>query len=344
MSEKAKKHQNLLGIKTMRNEIIKRRRMMIKRNHVFNVILLVFLLSGFQTIVGTDKAGDFPVLKGPYLGQKTPGMVPEMFAPGIISTKELHELNAVFSPKGDEFFYTIHYKPPDERYVIMHTKQVNGVWTKPKRASFSTGSNFDVDMAFSTDGKKLYFCSNRPRTHSTENNPVGVNMDIWYVHCLENGWTRSLDLGAPVNSPADESYPTFPKSGVIYFASARQGGKGDKDVYRAEFGNGKFSEPVNLGDAINTEYGEGDSYVAPDESYIIVNSWGRPQEKGLYISFKKKDGTWTPGVNMKKLPPHITGGCPMVSPDGKYLFFTRKGDIYWVNVKIIDKFRPKNLE
>ena len=31
----------------------------------------------------------FPILKGAYLGQKTPGINPELFAPGIIST-ELH--------------------------------------------------------------------------------------------------------------------------------------------------------------------------------------------------------------------------------------------------------------
>jgi Tol biopolymer transport system component len=40
--------------------------------------------------------------------------------------------------------------------------------------------------------------------------------------------------------------------------------------------------------------------------------------------------------------------CPMVSPDGKYLFFSRffegKSDIYWVDSRIIDKYRPKELK
>jgi hypothetical protein len=32
------------------------------------------------------KPNDFPKLTGPYLGQKPPGMKPEIFAPGIVST------------------------------------------------------------------------------------------------------------------------------------------------------------------------------------------------------------------------------------------------------------------
>jgi Tol biopolymer transport system component len=49
---------------------------------------------------------DFPILKGPYLGQKPPGMTPEIFAPGIVSTG-LDELNSVFSPDGDEFYFCV---------------------------------------------------------------------------------------------------------------------------------------------------------------------------------------------------------------------------------------------
>lgn len=35
--------------------------------------------------------------------------------------------------------------------------------------------------------------------------------------------------------------------------------------------------------------------------------------------------------------------CPMVSPDGKYLFFSSKrigeGDIYWADVRVIDTLK-----
>ena len=76
--------------------------------------------------------------------------------------------------------------------------------------------------------------------------------------------------------------------------------------------------------------------IAPDESYMIVNSSGRPDDLGnsdLYISFKREDGSWTRLKNMGKIinSPE-TDYCPMLSPDG---------DIYWVDAKIIDAFKKE---
>ena len=73
--------------------------------------------------------------------------------------------------------------------------------------------------------------------------------------------------------------------------------------------------------------------------------WGRPEGKGMDISFRKEDGTWTKKVNMETiLNRNLVGGCPYVSPDGKYFFFTRNGDIYWVDAKIIEELKPNNLK
>jgi hypothetical protein len=68
----------------------------------------------------------------------------------------------------------------------------------------------------------------------------------------------------------------------------------------------------------------------------------------LYISFKKGDGSWTTLKNMgKRINSEYTDYCPMLSPDGKYFFFTSTrtghGDIYWVSVKIIEALKPKDL-
>ncbi len=35
--------------------------------------------------------------------------------------------------------------------------------------------------------------------------------------------------------------------------------------------------------------------------------------------------------------PEAGENCQMLSPDGRYLFFTRGGDIYWIDAKVIDK-------
>ena len=47
--------------------------------------LMVFLLM-IGILMAQEKAAELPLLNGPYLGQKPPGMTPQIFAPGIIAT------------------------------------------------------------------------------------------------------------------------------------------------------------------------------------------------------------------------------------------------------------------
>lgn len=315
----------------------------------FRIMLVIFSLTFFTIChakINTKDQLDFPVLKGPYLGQKPPGMTPEIFAPGIIST-EKYELNSVFSLQGDEFYYVISTTTPEEKskgiyfYVVMYSKQVNGVWTKPRMAPFS-GEYMTVDIAFSPDGNRLYFCSDRPSIWDSSS-----GLDIWYVERVDDCWSELVHLCIPVNSPEGETQPTFTNDGTLYFPSARTGSKGGVDLYYAKYENSKYIQPVNLGDAINTQYKEGNSFVAPDESYLLFARWGMPDSidggKGFYISFKKKDGSWTQAINVKPTI-NTNGSLAALSPDGKYLFYSQGGDIYWVDAKIIEELKPEELK
>lgn len=302
---------------------------------ITGVSIVLLICIGF---INCTQQSDFPSIKGPYLGQKPPGIIPEVFAPGIIST-EKSELNSVFSSDGKEFYYSIYTPEPVERYTIWYTKMIDGVWTKPEIASFCSEYT-DVDMSFSPDGKRMYFCSRRP----VPGNPK-PEYYIWYSNRLkDHSWSEPIMMDFPVNTPFSETYPTFTKNGRMYLSSNRNGSIGSKDVYSIDHVDGKYTNVVNLGDSINTEYGEGDTFISSDESYMIISCWGRPEGKGMDISFKKEDNSWTQKVNIEKtLNWNIVGGCPYVSPDGKYFFFTSNGDIYWVSSKIIEKLRPLEL-
>ena len=306
---------------------------------------MIFFILAVLLCVGIHAEDEWPVLKGSYLGQKPPGMTPEIFAPGLISTAQ-SELNSVLSPRGDEFYFAVctsskeDFKKGIYLYHIMVTKQADGVWLKPEIAAF-TGRYSAVDMSFSPDGNRLYFCSDRP---TPWNKPP--NRDIWYCERLTHGWSVPQNPGEPLNSPGDEVYPTLTAEGTMYFASSRKGGKGKKDIYSAKFVDENFVSPVHLGEEINTKYNEGDTFVAPDESYLLVTCKGRPDHwggDGIYFSMKNKDGSWK---RLKNIYPStkITGGCPMVSPDGKYLFFSRGGDIHWVDAKIIETLKSTNQD
>lgn len=301
--------------------------------HSTQIILLIFVC-GIGISCATETASDNSEIRGLYFGQTPPGITPEIFAPGIVSTGSV-ELNSVFLPDFSEFYFT--RKTAEGLYVIMMTKVKNGLWAKPVPASFS-GEYEDADPFITSDGKRLLYISRKPLKGS------GPPHDIFILEREEDEWSQPFNPGLPVNTEHNEIYPCLTAKGSLYFNSDRPGSYGKRDLYRSEYRNGTFSEPENLGGAISTEYDEGDIYVPDDESYLIFVSSGRPDSLGsgdLYICFKGKEGKWTVPINMgETINTEGYDYGPIVTVDKKYFFYTRNNDIYWVDAKILRSYKP----
>lgn len=283
----------------------------------------------------------WPDINGPYLGQQPPGLTAEMFAPDIVST-DRSEINSVFTPDGNEFYFTTWDQENGTR--IMFTRQIDGRWSVPERASFSTDPT-DVDPAISYDGQRVFFGSRRSRP---EGSPAREgDFDLWFADRDGPDWGEAKYMGPVLNSGTRQVYPSVTLDGSLYFQAIREGGYGKADIYRSRLLDGNYQEPENLGPVINSGNYEGDVFIAPDESYLIVSISGRDDGLGdgdLYISFRTQDETWS---DLRNMGTGINSGkrefCPMLSPDGKYLLFTSKrageGDIFWVDAGIIEKLR-----
>lgn len=130
----------------------------------------------------------------------------------------------------------------------------------------------------------------------------------------------------------------------MYFSSNKQDdeGKNNYDIYLSDMKHGEFKPSIKLDPEINTPSYEADVFVAPDESYVVFAA-NRPGGLGsgdLHVSFRKPDGTWTPSKSLgNTINTETDDFCPYVSPDGKYLFYASRGDIYWVSTEIFKKFR-----
>jgi Tol biopolymer transport system component len=270
----------------------------------------------------------FPVLKGKYIGQRAPGIVPEIFAPGIISTDGA-ELAGTFSPDGNEFYFT---RSGGEKRLktntIMVARVENDRWTEPRIAAFS-GKYFDFEPYISPDGSKLYFGSMRALDGSDKQD----TLHQWYLEKIQTGWTASRPLGVPFLDDL-VLYPSATRDGTIYFS-------GKDGIYVSRYKDGKYHQPTKLPeDTINLFSVTAHPFVAPDESYLLFDANPYGMQPDIFVSFRQQDGSWTRarkmGIEVNTTESEI---CPSVSPDGRYFFFTRSKDIYWADAGIIHNLK-----
>ncbi len=254
-------------------------------------------------------------LSSPPAGESSDAIT-TLFAPGQISTGDF-ELNSTFTPDGRTVFYTKR-SPKAQYWVIVESHLVNGVWSSPTVASFS-GQYNDFDPFIAPDGSRLYYSSNRP-----VNGPKN-DFDIWVVDRVGSGWSEPRHLPAPVNTPASEFYPSVSRNGSLYFSSDRAGGLGSLDIYRARpTGDNYVVESV--GPPVNSPQSDGDPAISADDSTLFFAGAGRPGgfgERDIYVSKRQPSGEWSTPRNLgADVNTPTVEFCPILSPDGRYLFLT----------------------
>ena len=103
------------------------------------VVLLAILIFTMPALAQetTKNKSAFPVLKGPYLGQKPPGMIPEPYAQKLLPDKYWWHSTPPFSPDGKEVYFSVFIKSEAYSERIMYMRMENEHWTSPKVAPFS---------------------------------------------------------------------------------------------------------------------------------------------------------------------------------------------------------------
>ena len=296
---------------------------------ITTLLLIIFLIIQSPLAIGQKTSQK-------YLGLPLPGSTPALFAPGLVSTKGLTEFGSVFSKDGNTFYYAIE---PNGKAEIHSIKFVNNAWSKPEVVLVNEKYGYN-DPFLSPDEKRLYFIS----TRALDGKGDPKDYDIWYVERKGNGWSEPINVGDKINSSKNEYYMSFTKNGTMYFSSNKEDkdNSNNYDIYSSKNINGEFQTPVKLSDAINSSAYEADVFVAPDESYLIFSAekpggYGRGD---LYISFRNADGTWTNAKNAgKEINAERSEYCPFVTADGKYFFYTKGNDIWWVDTSFIEKLR-----
>lgn len=282
--------------------------------------LIIFVCILMSSICKGDDQSLFWESSHAYLGQSLPSETPEIFAKGKLVNSGIVLGRVAFSQDGKEFYYTYAAHWFDANESGVNTITFDGTsWSMPKLLAENVSN-----PTLSIDGSKLYFGS------------MGSN--VWRSQKVNGQWSEPKEY-------LNKTYGLYnfmpTKSDTFYVGSSgASGSKSDYSTY--DFStftiNETKAEVKSLGSSINTSGFDGDLYVAPDESYMIVSAKEAPTyESELHITFKKEDGSWT---LPKSISAEINEGLAhrfgqYVSPDGKYLFYTQGTSeenchIYWL--------------
>jgi len=206
-------------------------------------------------------------------------------------------------------------------------------WGTPVNAESIAGASADLNTPYndgcpiqSPDGLSLFIASNRP-------GGLG-GQDIWVAHREEPGdpYGAPVNLGAPVNSAADDFCPSPTRGQRFFFVSARAGGCGGPDIYvTRQDHEGSWREPQNVGCQINSSAGEASPSLFTDDAGHAVLYFSSTRSGGfeaggidsdIYLSVDFGEAQLAPGLNTAS-----DDSRPNVRKDGLEVVFdsTREG-------------------
>lgn len=167
------------------------------------------------------------------------------------------------------------------RTDLYSAERIGGEWTNITNLGPEVNSAYwDSQPAISTDGRILYFASDRPGGHGAT--------DIYVTRRTASGWTAPANLGDSINTSDDDMAPTIAPDGkTLFFSSKGHGGLGGFDIFAAKGGNQlglNWSSIQNVGSPINSPSDEYFYLSIPNSknSYFCSDRGG---DQDIYVAY-----------------------------------------------------------
>lgn len=225
-----------------------------------------------------------PINLGPNVNSRYDDYWPSLSADGqkLVITRMVPEINGRGTHGFQEDFF----------YSILGP---NG-WSNMKEMGppLNTPDNEGAQSISANGRLMVYTVCNRPGV-------IG-RCDIYYSERENEAWSFPKNMGPPINTSAKETQPSLSADGrTIYFSSDRPGGKGKLDLWMSTRNDdGTWSNPVNLGDSINTPGNEMSPFIHQDNNTLYFSSDYLLGMGGFDIFMAKRDknGNWTHVKNL----------------------------------------------
>jgi outer membrane protein OmpA-like peptidoglycan-associated protein len=209
----------------------------------------------------------------------------------VINTK-YHESSVAFTPDGKSMYFTRNnffksrLKRDDEgvnRLQLYAAKKGTGAtWEAIKSVHFNDKSYSVAHPTINSKGDKLIFASDMPGT-------LGQS-DLYVVDINPDGTLGTpINLGASINTEAQETFPFINEKGDLYFSSNGYTGLGGLDIYRihdfeTNFKNNQSLSVENIGKPINSPNDDFAYYenLNTKEGYFSSNRAGGQGDDDIY--------------------------------------------------------------
>lgn len=199
---------------------------------------------------------------------------------GVLNQEGIHEATATFSKNGKTVIFARGNegtKKGRENVDLFVSSFRGAAWAEPRAPRLNKSDAWDSTPFLSADGKTLYFASDRKGGQG--------GTDIYKCVLDENGnFSAPENMGEPVNTAGNESFPAQGPDGTFYFSSDGHVGLGKLDLYKLE--NNKV---VNLGTEINSIGDDFGIYPLDENSgYFSSERAGGKGSDDIYYFIKKK--------------------------------------------------------
>lgn len=232
-----------------------------------------------------------------------------------------------FSDDFTRFYYFKKSDSVSEKYIPYQSQFKKGKWSPGEiMPYYDESQSYTYQLNISGSDQHIFISDLRTAQDTTAH----PNYNFWSVSKSNGQWGNPEELGSKSLVLNYNSQPCITKDGAIYFTSNTPDWRTTLS-YKMDFVNGIYQEPT-LFEPVNHWREKENSVVyeycmAPDKSYLIVCIQKKEGQEhlntDLYISYST-DGGWT---SPKRLDSSIntseTENFPYITPDGKYLMFTR---------------------
>lgn len=272
-----------------------------------------------------------------------------------INTHECFEFNPRLSSDGSKLYF-VKECPTDKNQDIWFAElDSNGKWMDAKSIGQPLNNkDHNFISSVSLDGKTL-FVGNTYKPNG-EQLGAGISISKWQQN---KTWSlpQNVDIPNMENISEYENYFMLHDQSAIVIAMQNKKSIGEMDLYVSFFNKFKktWSEPMNLGNTINTSFGEDYPYIAYDGVTLYFSSKGHIGYGGydIYMS-KRLDNSWTKWSKPVNLGHNINTKTDddgfMISNLGDYAYFNTVAfdsvhnmDIYKIKLPKILRQHPQVL-